>query len=203
VHPAVFATFDRLCVTHRADGAILEIGATATADTLLNLPALSHARERIGVNVAGDGQASGYRIVQANANDLRMFPDARFDTILCNATLEHDPRFWLTLAETRRLLKPGGLVVIGVPGYVRRSGWAHRVMTPACWIWRRPLPGASALEAWAAATPTLLVHHAPGDFYRFSEQAMRVILLEDFQVMDVVTVLSPPRIVGVGRKRAG
>jgi len=200
MHTAVFAAFDRLCTAHRAGGVVLEIGATLSSDTLLNLPALAGARERIGVNLSGGGARDGFRILQANANDLRVFPDMSFDTVLSNATLEHDARFWLTVAEIRRVLKPGGLCVIGVPGYREHAAWTRRMTVRASRVWRRPLPGARRLEALAAATPTLLVHNYPGDFYRFSEQAMRQVLLEGLAVLDVVSLLSPPRLVGVARR---
>jgi hypothetical protein len=38
---------------------------------------------------------------------------------LCNSVLEHDPAFWKTLAEMKRVLK--GHIVIGVPAFVEQS----------------------------------------------------------------------------------
>jgi len=36
------------------------------------------------------------------------------------AMLEHDRHFWLTIAEVRRVLAPGGRFYVGVPAYPRR-----------------------------------------------------------------------------------
>lgn len=56
------------------------------------------------------------------ADDVRVasllnmpFNDETFDIILCNHVLEHIPQFKLALAELHRVLKPGGLLVVGVP----------------------------------------------------------------------------------------
>jgi hypothetical protein len=44
MHDSVFAEFDRICRTRGAGGDVLEIGAVASDDTLLCLPALRDAR---------------------------------------------------------------------------------------------------------------------------------------------------------------
>ena len=48
-----------------------------------------------------------------------MFDDESFVLVMSNAVLEHDKHFWLTLAEMKRVTRPGGLMVIGVPGFVK------------------------------------------------------------------------------------
>ena len=110
MHPIVFATFDRVCRARRAGGAVLEIGAVPSPDSLLLLPALAGATERVGVSLDGPSRCGGFEIVRDDANDLAAFPDARFDTVLCNSVLEHDARFWRTLASIRRVARPGALV---------------------------------------------------------------------------------------------
>lgn len=47
--------------------------------------------------------------------DSMPFPDARFDTILCNAVLEHVEAVDAVMEEIFRVLKPGGHAVIAVP----------------------------------------------------------------------------------------
>ncbi len=43
------------------------------------------------------------------------FPDAEFDTILCNAVLEHVPEIDRVMSELARTLKPGGFFIAAVP----------------------------------------------------------------------------------------
>jgi SAM-dependent methyltransferase len=196
VHPLVFAAFDRICRERNAGGDVLEIGAVASRSTLLCLPALAQAKTRIGVNLAGDASFDGFTIVGANANDLASFADASFDTVLCNSVLEHDPRFWLTLAEARRVARPGALIVIGVPGYTS-AGPDRRLKRLA----RLPVAGPIVRRlatARLASTATLVLHDCPGDYYRFSPQAVREVFLDGLVAREVATLLWPPRLVGSG-----
>jgi len=200
MHPAVHATFDRLCRRHGVGQSVLEIGATADPDTLLHLPALAGVKQKLGVNLEGGITSGGIDILAANANALPMLEDASFDLVLCNSTLEHDPMFWLTLAEARRLLRPGGVAIYGVPGYAEHRGLAPKLKGLAARLWPEPLPGAASIAGSAASTGTLQVHNFPGDYYRFSTQAMRDILLQGLAVLELETLLRPPRIIGAGRK---
>jgi ubiquinone/menaquinone biosynthesis C-methylase UbiE len=43
------------------------------------------------------------------------FSDDRFDSIICNAVLEHVPEIHRVMAELVRVLKPGGHLIAGVP----------------------------------------------------------------------------------------
>ena len=200
MHPAIFTAFDRLCRQYGQAGAVLEIGATPTADTLLNLPSLAATTTRVGVNLEGDSHTGSIAIHAANGHDLSMFTSGSFDMVLCNSTFEHDPEFWLTLAEARRVLRPGGVAIYGVPGYVEHRGPLPRVRWLLSQLWPAPLPGSTFLAGAAASTPTLQVHNYPGDFYRFSAQAMRETLLSGFDILAIETHLHPPRIIGVGRR---
>ena len=203
MHPSVFSMFDRLCGSRNCGGDVLEIGAVPSEETLLCLPSLSGARRRVGVNIDGPSSIRGFEILQGNANDLRGldgFGDESFDTVLCNAVLEHDPRFWRTLAEMRRLLRPGGVMGIGVPGFAtlpveRRVSKITRILSSV------GVP-ARMLDPWRASTMTLVVHNYPGDYYRFSAQAMAEVFLEGLVETEVHTVLVPPRIIGLGVKPA-
>jgi len=117
MHPEVGRAFDRILRRRFTGGAVLEIGARPSDDTLLLLPALRGARERLGLDLDGPHVYRGVSIERGDANRMP-YGDGRFDAVVCNSVLEHDPRFWLTLAEIRRVARPGGLVVLGVPGYV-------------------------------------------------------------------------------------
>ena len=83
------------------------------------------------------------------------------DMVLCNATLEHDRYFWRSLAEMKRVLRPGGLLVIGVPGYVENPERDH-----------------------GKSTHTYRVHYK-FDYYRFSEQAVRDVFFEGMLAVEV------------------
>lgn len=173
---------------------MLEIGAVPTADTLLALPALQGAQRKLGVSLAPPSRYAGFEIVQANANDLRELADASFDTVLSNSVLEHDPFFWKTLAEIRRVARSGALIVLGVPGFVKLP--IERTLRRAARV-----PGLGRLlESLAASTLTLQRHLAPHDYYRFSPEAMRGVLLAGLEQVEVRTLMIPPRIVGAAVK---
>ena len=198
MHPAIFSEFDRICRARGAGGDVLEIGAVPSDDTLLCLPALRSARSRIGVNLDGPFTHAGFEIRRADANDLSCFADVSFDTVLTNSVLEHDRRFWRTLAEIERVARPGALIVIGVPGFAKLP--AERLGARAA---RVPLLGTllRRFPALLASTATLQVHEYPADYYRFSAQAARDVFLEHLDETEVHTLLVPPRIVAAGVKR--
>lgn len=51
-----------------------------------------------------------------NGHDLMEFFDPEsFDLVICVDTFEHDDKFWLTLENCRKLVKPGGYLFLGVP----------------------------------------------------------------------------------------
>ena len=81
---------------------------------------------------------------------MTMFEAASFDLVLCNSMLEHDARFWLTLEEIRRVLRAGGLAIIGVPGYSVAHGSGKRLASLASRLWPSKLPGGTKLAGLAA-----------------------------------------------------
>ena len=209
MHPVVFGVFDEICRDHVPAGArVLEIGALPAADTLLCLPALHAASLRVGVNLAVARPHPGPHLVHINfvqvaADGLAALADASFNAVLCNSVLEHDAQFWRTCDGMRRVARPGALIAIGVPGYAdlppppllrlarRAARWRF-----AATLLERVAPG------WEAATPTLGVHNYPGDYYRFTEQAMREVLLAGCRDVTVRVAMRPPRIIGFGWRAA-
>lgn len=195
MHESVHTVFRELCQRFGTTGAVLEVGAVPDASTLLALPELKGASRRVGINLEGPARFGGFEIVGGNANAMPQFADGSFDLVLCNAVLEHDPQFWLTLGEIRRVLRAGGVAMVGVPGYVRGAGPVAKLAG---------LAGRVLKSAWldgvAASTPVLHVHDYPGDYYRFSEQAMREVFLAGYEVLEQRAVMRPPRLIGVGRK---
>lgn len=194
MHPKVYKEFSQICSRLELGSRVLEIGAMPSADTLLALPVLASTSERVGINLAGPWRHQGFEILRGDGNDMAQFADDSFDTVLSNATLEHDRYFWRTLAEVRRVLRPGGFFVVGVPGYSAWKGsrFARKVL--------RRIPGMHRFaHSLVAGTITLNVHGKPDDYYRFTPAAVREVFLEGFDVLEVHTVMAAPRIIGVGR----
>lgn len=155
----------------------LEVGGLMGENSLLRFPELAGA-ERYCLNLVDMPSDGEITAVTGNANDMRdVFEDDHFDLILCSATLEHDKRFWLSVAEMKRVLRPGGLLVISVPGYVQDPERDR-----------------------GRATHTYRVHYS-FDYYRFSEQAVREVFFEGMRRVRVKPVMFPPRIFGHGYKR--
>lgn len=94
-------------------GLVLDAGAGRGAyrDMLLR-----YADEYVGIDV-GASSATG---VVGDAQRLP-FADDSFDTVFCSQVLEHVPEPWLALAEFRRVLKPGGALILSVP----HLSWLH------------------------------------------------------------------------------
>jgi len=195
MHAAVFEMFEAICRPHAIRGAVLEIGATPDDSSLLNLPALAGAREKVGINKAGAARHKDFSILQADANAMTCFPDQCFAAVLCNAVLEHDRFFWKTLAEIQRVTQVGGLVAIGTPGY----GRLRFEKTLRTWLAKLPR-SARLADGWPLqhSTLTLGVHDYPGDYYRFSEQAFREVFFAGMKDVVIHTLLVPPRIIGAG-----
>jgi SAM-dependent methyltransferase len=154
----------------------LEVGGLMGADSLLRFPELASA-ERYCLNLVDMPSDGEIKAVTGNANDMReVFEDDYFDLVVCSATLEHDKHFWLTVGEMKRVLRPGGLMIVSVPGYVEDPE-----------------------RDQGRATHTYRVHYR-FDYYRFSEQAVREVFFEGMRRVRVKAVMFPPRIFGHGYK---
>jgi SAM-dependent methyltransferase len=154
----------------------LEVGGLMGEDSLLRFPELAGA-ERYCLNLYEMPSEDGITAVKGNANDMRhLFRSNWFDLVLCCATLEHDKRFWRSVKEMRRVLKPGGLLIISVPGYIE-----------------------DAENDVGRSTLTYRVHYK-FDYYRFSEQAVRDVFFEGMRGVRVQPFMTPPRIFGHGYK---
>lgn len=175
MHPIVFEAF-RTVLSKAASKwtSVLEIGTPRNlAESLLSLPILAQS-QRTGIDLSGPYKVGDVDVLQANATNLP-FEDSKFELVLCNSVLEHEPKFWLVLAEMKRVLSPGGLLVIGVPAFSRTS-------------------------QQGASTPTLVFHAFPDDYYRFSPSAVRDVFLEGLGNPRMLEVMTPPRVIGWGRK---
>jgi SAM-dependent methyltransferase len=201
MHPRIYQEFEKICTERPIRGSVLEIGAMPNDLSLLAMKCLDGATSKVGIDLDGPHEYKDFKIVKGNSNSMDCFPDNNFDAVLCSSTLEHDKYFWKTLGEIKRVTKPGGIIVISVPGYSKLK--AEKVKG----LWAR-MPGVRKLQQnqWLnlffTGTVTFQIHNWPGDYYRFSPQAMREVFMEGLDKVDVRTVMWPPRVMGIGYKPA-
>jgi len=200
MHPVVYNVFERICSKKRIVGSVLEIGAVPSKKSLLCMKSLEKAEAKIGLNLDGPHEFRDFKILKGNANAMGCFEDQKFDVVLCNAVLEHDKYFWKTIGEIKRVTKPGGLVVIGAPGYKffhveRIKSILDRIPVV------RNLQRNRYLNVFFTATITIQLHNAPGDYYRFSPQTFKEVFLEGLTDVEVRSIMVPPRIIGAGVKK--
>ncbi len=210
MHPAIYSRFGELFREYPPPGNdILEIGATSnTSATLLSLfQDISKSYHCVGINIeVRPVENLPYSLIECNANNMEIFDDDSFDAVACNAVLEHDKFFWKTVAEVKRVLKPGGLFYVGVPGFPKENNFFQKILLRVVHSKRlRDIPFLQPLAQRAmftriAFTSTLMFHGAPHDFYRFSEEAVKEVFLKDLVVLSFECMLEPVRIIGVGKK---
>jgi len=204
MHPKIFETFETVIRGLPEPQRVLEVGAGPSHATLLDIDAIRFATRRVAVGL--DEKLHGWRAdIEthiANANALGMFPEGAFDMVLCNSMLEHDSRFWLSVAELRRVTASQGHLVIGVPSFGRSGGRGRwlRALRSIGRLGLLPQHMVDPVDAAMASTPVLRYHGFPDDYYRFSQNAVQDVLLEGFDLVSCEEVLSPPRVVACGRK---
>jgi SAM-dependent methyltransferase len=192
MHPAIYSEFRSIVASLNIQGRVLEIGVNPRAASLLAMDLLQ-GTERVGLDLEGSKSVQGFEILEGNGNDMHMFADGHFDLVLSNAMLEHDPYFWKTCAEIRRVLRTGGTAIIGAPAFTVASGISAEALAT--------LP----FEVDPGDTPhaalTFRYHGVPLDYYRFSEDAFAEVIFEGYSNVALKSVLMPPRIIGYGFKR--
>ena len=176
---------------------VLELGANAKSARVLKGALKDH--DYVGVDLAPSSEDRELGIVQGDAHKLE-FPDDAYDAVISVSMFEHDPRFWVSLDEIRRVLAPDGVLFVSVPGYsgkISKPAQAARRVRNR--LRRARLPRLAALVGSAVITRTYPSHMAPYDYYRFSPSAVQEVLLNGFNVLELRTVLSPPTIQAAGR----
>jgi SAM-dependent methyltransferase len=153
----------------------LEVGGYVGRKSLLRSPEITDA-ECFCINLVEQPDDTGVQPVLGNSNRMDMFDDESFDLVVSNAVLEHDKHFWLSIAEMQRVTRPGGLMVIGVPGLIRNKETDR-----------------------GGGTTTYQVHYR-FDYYRFTPRAVREVFFADMENVEVAPMLTPPRIIGSGYK---
>ena len=84
-------------------------------------------------------RAPGRMLLQADMNRLP-FRDGAFTAVICSEVIEHVPREAVRLAEQVRVIRPGGLLILGTPDYGRRLWRALE------WIYGKVFPGGYVQE---------------------------------------------------------
>jgi SAM-dependent methyltransferase len=199
MHPRIYEEYERICSQRPISGSVLEVGAAPSDRTLLSMNALQNVTEKIGIDLSGPHEFKDFKVLQVNSNNMDCFSDGQFDAVLCNATFEHDKYFWKTLSEIKRVTKPGGLIVIGVPGFAQVGGEKIKKLLAKTPLIRR-LQSRPKLSMFFVSTITFQIHNWPGDYYRFSPQMVREVILEGLEQTEITSLMLPPRLIGVGVK---
>lgn len=98
-------TFDR----------VLEVGSRkVNSDHARARDILGANKEYIGIDLVADEQSVD---IVMNGHDIKKkFEKESFDVVVTCETLEHDDKFWQTIENMRWVLKPGGWMIVTVPG---------------------------------------------------------------------------------------
>ena len=200
MHPRLLSEYKKILKGLNIKGSILEVGANPDyKKSLLSLKELDNATEKIGLNLDGPYTFKDFSIVKGNSNSMKMFNDQKFDLVLCNAVSEHDKFFWKTISEINRVLKKGGLVIYGAPGFKRYNLEKLQSAIHLIPIIKK-LGRTKYFNFLFATSITHKVHDAPGDYYRFSPACFKEVFLEGYEDKKVWEVMAPPRIIGIGKK---
>lgn len=130
---------------------------------------LADLPQAVGVDLRHDKlvfmRRTNERLVQANGLGLP-FPDNSFECVICSEVIEHIPEEnGRLIDELTRILKPGGILVLGTPDYDRIE-W--RVLE---WLYGRIAPGAYAEEHVTHYTFRSLSESLAGRGYDLADHA--------------------------------
>lgn len=112
-------------ITAAAPANILDVGCGG--GLLLGLLAARGLPGLHGIDVHDDPGATGWAY---RAGDITLglpYPDGSFACVVAGEIIEHVPDPDALLREIRRVLRPGGLLVLSTPNMV---SWANRVLVP-------------------------------------------------------------------------
>ena len=181
------AEVQRLVETYAARGPVLEI-ATDVRDLAVSSIEQFRGEQRHVIGLGEEAQLEGVTSHASDPHDLRdLFADGSVGTVISNKALAHDPMFWVTVDEIRRVLVPGGLAIFVTPCFSKVPNDAGVIP-----VGRKGNPVADV-------TVTHRVHASP-DFWRISPQAMKNVILAGFDVQEVRVKMMPPYVFGVGIK---
>ena len=132
-------------LAYLAPGAdVLDVGC---GNGMHTLKAARRAERAVGVDASLDSLAVGRRasrqadathvsFVASNVEEGLPIASRRFDTVLCLDLLEHVYKRDLVLSEIRRVLKPSGILLLGVPN--RGTAWKRRLERAGLFFYSDP-----------------------------------------------------------------
>ena len=187
IRAKVVEEYATLFQTHALAGPVLEIAGGSREGAIAQAPFLEGVERH--VVVSGEGaEAGGIHFHKGDPNDLApLFDDDCFGAVIWDRALERDPRFWLTVAEIRRVLMPGGSLLLCTRGFAKANKFGVKVVGAS----GNPIP---YLTATASVSP------AGGDHLRFSPQGLRRVVLGAFDVKELRSAFMTPHLFAVAQK---
>lgn len=101
---------------------VLEIGCSSAENE--QIFKLFNSCKRFGINNETSLQFKNINdkeFVFGNAHDMKMFKDNEFQCVVSCAVFEHDPKFWLSIQEIKRVLEPNGIMIVCVPSILHNA----------------------------------------------------------------------------------
>ncbi len=183
----VVAEYAAIFQVHGLGGPVLEIAYGPGKNAVASAPFLAEF-ERHAVVGRDEGETGGTQFHRGSPNDLTpLFEDGCFGTVIWDRGPERDRKFWLTAAEIRRVLMPGGAVVVCTRGFGRTNKFGVKVVGAG----GKPLPSLIATAA---------ISDRAGDNLRFSPQGVRRVVLDGFDVKETRAAFMVPHLFVVAKK---
>jgi hypothetical protein len=181
------AEVERLITHYKAKGPILEI-ATDVHDLVVTSQEVLPGQPRHVVGLGNRLERENVTFHDGDSHDMTSaFPDGAFGVVISNRAVPRDKKFWRTQDEIRRVLAPGGLLILVAPCFSVVPNDAGVVVVGAK---GNPVD---------TVTITRKINGSP-DFWRISPQAVKNVLFDGFEIKEVHVKLMPPNVFGVGVK---
>ncbi len=181
--------YGTLAQLHGLHGPILEI-TIGTRHTAVTTAPFFAGFERHVLLPGESGEEGGTHFHKGNPNDMsQLFDDGCFTTVIWDRALERDALFWRTVAEIKRVLTPGGALMLCTRGFVKTNKFGIKVVGAN----GNPVPFLTATSAVAAVG---------GDYLRFSPQGLRKTVLDGFDVRELRSAFMVPHLFAVAVKPA-